>query len=289
MKSIYWILFMGLLSFNAASQSVNDYKYVLVPIHYEWAKEVDKYQLNSLTTFLFKKYGFEAYQGLENLPKDVDRNSCNLLTADVTEKATLFRTELQVLLKDCNDKIVFTSQKGSSKLKVFERAYHEALRGAFISVEELEYAYNGSAANETMEAKKQPSDNTSVQVVEVQKKEPVLARPEKVTEPLQGKSVTPIVVKKPKRAITPTSTQEAIEVDHYKSKDGTYSLDISVGSMIFYEGSKVIGEITPKAAASYQIVTSEFSGKGYFQNEQFVIEREIKGVQGIVKMIFEKE
>jgi hypothetical protein len=285
MKSIYGMLFIGLLSFNVASQSVNDYKYVFVPNHYEWAKEVDKYQINSLTTFLFKKYGFEAFQGLGNLPKNIDINSCDLLTADVEEKASLFRTELKVVLKDCNDKIVFTSQKGSSKLKEFKPAYHEALRRAFKSVKELQYTYTGNNTVDSMQATKQPSGNTSAPL---QEEESLAKIPDEVVA-VPEKTETAVADRKPTTVVATNSDQEVLEVDHYRSTDSVYRLDISVGSMIFYEGSKVIGKITSRAAASYQIVTSEFSGKGYFQNEQFVIERKIKGVPGIVQMIFEKQ
>jgi len=277
---------MGLLSFNGASQSVNDYKYVIVPDHYDWAKEIDKYQLNSLTTFLFKKYGFDAYQSIDSLPDDININGCNSLTADVEEKSNFLRTKLKVVLKNCKGEIVFTSQDGMSKLKQYKPAYHAALRSAFQSIKELKYVYSSVQVSTVKEDKKQPL--TSAEVTD-KKPEPVEEEPKVITETVQEKPVTPIVDKKPKPVLAASSNEEAIEVDHYKSTDGTYSLDIGVGSMIFYEGSKVIGEITPKAAAFYQIVTSEFSGKGYFQNDQFVIEREIKGVQGIVKMIFEKE
>jgi len=234
MKSIYWLLLMGLLSFSATGQSVNDYKYVLVPHYYEWAKEVDKYQLNSLTTFLFKKYGFKAFQGLENLPKDVDRNRCNILTADVEQNATLFRTKLKVLLKDCNGDIVFMSQEGSSKQKQFKPAYHEALRKAFTSIEEIKYAYN-EPTNSTI-SKSEPQQTSKAP-------EGLDEKPKYASELVKENPVIPIAKTEPKFDFTPESLRAA----------------------------------------------NEFSGKGYFSGDQFIVEREIKGVQGIVKMIFEKE
>ena len=44
---------------NVYSQSnLNDYKYVIVPNKFDFLKENDQYQLNSLAAFLFEKYGF---------------------------------------------------------------------------------------------------------------------------------------------------------------------------------------------------------------------------------------
>ena len=61
MKLIYTILLVLAMSNSSTGQSLNDYKYVIVPGKFDFLKESDKYQLNSLTKFLFEKYGFEAY------------------------------------------------------------------------------------------------------------------------------------------------------------------------------------------------------------------------------------
>ena len=46
---------------NVYSQSnLNDYKYIIVPNKFDFLKEKDQYQLNSLAAFLFNKYGFLA-------------------------------------------------------------------------------------------------------------------------------------------------------------------------------------------------------------------------------------
>ena len=276
MKSIYILFFLGLFTSNMIAQSLNDYKYVIVPDSYEWAREIDKYQVNSLTTFLFKKYGFNAYKVSETLPNDVNANGCNTLTADVEENATLFRTKLKVILKDCTGEVVYVSQEGSSKAKEFKKAYHEALRNAFLSIEELKYSYSGPKESTVKKPNQQPTEAS----------EAVENKTEPSTAVVQSEKETVAVSPKAKPEPEPIPV---VEKDHYVSADGTYGLDVSVGSMVFYEGKKVIGTLTPKAAAFYQVETSEFSGKGYFENDQFIIEREIKGVQGIIKMIFEKE
>lgn len=273
MKSFYALLFFALISFNSIAQAVNEYKYVIVPDRYSWAGAADKYQVNSLTTFLFKKYGFEAYQLGEILPSDMNAGACNALTADVTEDSSILRTKLKVILKNCKGEIVFISDEGTSKEKEYKKAYHEALRSAFLSIKELEYTYVGSSKSVKEESNNLSTPSTTS--VDVQKDESV----QEVAKVLEAPKVPEVV----------TTTQKVTTVDRYISQDGTYRLEVSKESLVFYEGSKVIGMLVPKASSSYPVKTSEFNGKGYFVNEQFIVEREIKGVQGVIQMIFEKE
>ena len=262
MKSIFSLLLLVLFSISAMSQSVNNYKYVLVPNSYSWTKQIDKYQINSLTTFLFKKYGFQAYQlGVGDLPDDMNKNSCNSLTADVEDSSGLIRTKLKVVLKDCDGKIVFISEEGSSKLKDYTRAHHGALRMAFLSIADLQYRYNGAGSENTPSS---PATTENSVIAEVSEE-----KPEKITNPIESKSI--------------------LGREKYNSQDGSYSLVKGDGVLVFYEGDTKIGVLVSEQAASYTITTTEFAGKGYFENDQFIIEREIKGVQGIIKMIFEKE
>ena len=138
------IAFFMVFSGNA-QKSVNDYKYVIVPTRYNFLKQDDSYQLNSLTQFLFKKYGFHAILQGQELPADLITNGCKGLQADVTKNSGLFVTKLVVTLKDCNGREVFTSTEGTSKEKDFKTAYHAALRDAFKSIEQLNYSYNSKA------------------------------------------------------------------------------------------------------------------------------------------------
>lgn len=265
MKSIYALLFFALISFNSIAQSVNDYKYVIVPDRYAWAGGADNHQVNSLTTFLFKKYGFDAYQLGTILPADMNSGGCNSLTADVLESSSFIRTKLKVILKDCEGDIVFATQEGQSKEKDFKRAYHEALRDAFLSIKELEYKYNGATNQEKVDSQASSSKNS-----------------------LESKSTSPDVKEEEQKMEKKRSSQESA-LARYLSLDRTYALEVQEGELTFFEGTKEIGSSFKKAIDFYQVNTTEFSGKGYFKDNQFIIEREIKGVQGLVKMIFEKE
>ncbi len=131
-----------LITITGFSQnSLNDYKYVVVPNQYEFFKIADKYQLNSLSKFLFNKYGFKAYMKDEKLPDDAVINKCLILNADVLEKKTMFKTKLAIELKNCNGDIVFTTPQGESRKKEYKSSYNEALRNAFKNFSTMNYKY----------------------------------------------------------------------------------------------------------------------------------------------------
>jgi len=141
MKKIFLVLMF--ISVHGFSQSVLDeYKYIQVPGKYEFLKEADQYQLNSLTRFLFKKEGFTVLPGEENYPEDYKQNRCLALKVDVANNSGLFNTKVVIKLIGCNDKIVFTSKEGKSREKEYKAGYQEALREAFESIESLDYRYN---------------------------------------------------------------------------------------------------------------------------------------------------
>ncbi|WP_440121012.1 hypothetical protein [Tenacibaculum sp. Ill] len=140
MKKILLIaLFITTASF--AQKSINNYKYVIVPSKFDFVKEKDKYQTSSLTKFLFNKYGFAAFLEDEKLPEETVNNRCLVLTGVVKDDSGLFTTKSIVELRDCYNKVVFTSQVGRSKEKEYKKAYHEAIRNAFKSIEALKYKY----------------------------------------------------------------------------------------------------------------------------------------------------
>lgn len=125
-------------------KSLNNYKYVIVPIKFDFITENDQYKLNSLTEFLFEKYGFTAILEGEKFPEDLILNPCSALNAEVHSDSGMFSflTKVNIVLKNCNQQVVFESKEGKSKLKDREFAYQEALRDAFLSIEALNYSYS---------------------------------------------------------------------------------------------------------------------------------------------------
>jgi len=147
MKKIL-IIFLAFASVTSsfAQKSLNDYKYVIVPYKYDFLNEKDKYQLNSLSQFLFNKYGFEAIMEDAEFPTDLIRNRCLGLRSDVIKESGVFVTKLKVQLKDCNGAIVYTTKLGTSREKQYKVAYNIAIRGAFEEFETLNYKYQPNEA-----------------------------------------------------------------------------------------------------------------------------------------------
>ena len=143
---IKFLLIALLTSVIGFSQSVNDYKAVIVPLKYDFLKTENQYRLSTMTKANLVKAGFKAFYGNEQLPAEfADR--CDLLYADVKRDNGFLVTKLFVEFRDCYGKVVFTSQVGKSKEKEYESAYRESLEMAFVSISALQYKYNGKSAN----------------------------------------------------------------------------------------------------------------------------------------------
>jgi len=141
----YVLLLLLFISFSGyAQQTINNYKYVLVPERFGFLKENDQYGLNSLTKMFLEEKGFTVYLDNAELPAEIANNKCNALNAEVLEKNSMFSTNLTLLLKDCKGNIVFKSAEGKSREKEYRAAYNLALREAFTSLNETRYTYNGT-------------------------------------------------------------------------------------------------------------------------------------------------
>lgn len=139
------LLLILLTSFIGFSQTVNDYKAVIVPIKFDFSKGVNPYRLSTLTKSNLGKAGFQAFYENEQLPEGYGER-CELLYADVRKDSGFLVTKLYVEFKDCFGKVIYTSEIGRSKEKEYDLAYREALDMAFMSVYKLSYKYNGKTA-----------------------------------------------------------------------------------------------------------------------------------------------
>jgi len=157
-----------------SQKDLNDYKYVIVPAKFEFFKEPDKFQLNSLTKFLFEKYGFNAIMVDEPFPSDIRGNNCIELRAYVIEHSAVFKTKLQVELYDCKNELVYKTDIGQTREKEYKKAYKLALRDAMDELEDVNYKYNGK--------KSQASSEMEVKSIEPIEKE-VMVKAEKLIEP----------------------------------------------------------------------------------------------------------
>lgn len=144
----YFLLFLLFISVSGYAQNtINNYKFVLVPERYSFLKQTDQYKLNTLTKRLLEEKGFTVYFDNSELPNEIAGNKCSALNVDVTEKNSMLSTKLTLTLKDCKGNVVFKSKEGKSREKEYDISYNLALRDAFTSLDEVKYAYTPAAAN----------------------------------------------------------------------------------------------------------------------------------------------
>ena len=146
MKNIILSCFLFSISFGL-SQQLDNYKYVIVPVKFDFLKEADQYSLNSVTKLYLQNYGFETYFDNEKLPTALVDKNCNKLFVVVDENNSMFSTKIKINFKDCNGKILFTSAEGSSRSKEYQTAYNEAFRTALKSIASANYKYQEKKEN----------------------------------------------------------------------------------------------------------------------------------------------
>ena len=179
-KRFLFFAVVFMLSISVYSQNnVNDYKYVIVPNEYRFLDEPDQYQLNSISHFLFNKYGFIALKEDEIFPNDLIFNPCLGLKADVIDESGTFKRKLVIELKNCKNEVIFLSQEGESSEKVYAIAYNKALRDAFLYVNALYYKYKPNKAILAMGSSKNEATD---QEIEQLKEEIAVLKQEKETQ-----------------------------------------------------------------------------------------------------------
>jgi len=204
-KYLVIIIFFSYVSIAFSQDNLNAYKYIIVPEKYDFLKEDDKYQLNSLTKFLFEKKSFQTMLENESYPADLLANPCLAVTVGVNDNSTMFTSKLTIELKDCYNKVVFISKEGRSKEKDYKRSYQEALRNAFISIDELDYNFDSKLVNNVQVTAHSPNPK-STSIVTV-----------KTIDNIEEKQVTSVTPDK--QIITQTPTPKAAPTKPVKTVD----------------------------------------------------------------------
>lgn len=265
---------------SSAQTNTNNYKYVVVPKGYEFLKKEDAYQLNSLTKFLFNKYGFVAFLQGENVPSDLAENGCKGLRADVKKSSSLFLTKLTVSLTDCNGAVLFTSDEGQSKEKDFKTAYHEALRNAFKSVEKLNHQYVEGEANSVSQAKVPKQDKAVKPEV---KKEALVNGSKPVKESTENEEN-----KSSKTVMTDKDVSYSLNNIAYVFDNTAYGFELSKKQS---DGKKLVGKIYKLGKDnSYLVKAEDLSGFGYFDSYgNFILERINPATELIIKDVLARQ
>lgn len=263
-KYISAFLFCFGLSASVAAQDLNNYQYVQVPDKFEFLKEENQYQLNALTAFLLEKYGFKPLYK-KQLPPGIQ--PCDVLKANVDNDSGLFRTGLYVSLSDCKNNILFTSEKGSSREKDYKVSYHEALRNAFTSFEDLNYspiiAENAATGRKNTE-KDLPKEIIVDPIVTSEEIEEVAA--EKTSSEAK---VTSSEAEKTASETERTSS-EAGETQKFTNGPVTYLLNkTSAGYELFREGEqqKFASLMKSGGGDNYLYSSKNVSGNAFFDKQ----------------------
>ncbi|GAA4238506.1 hypothetical protein GCM10022291_29230 [Postechiella marina] len=225
-----------------SQENLNEYKYIIVPKQFSFLKHPDEYRMNGLAKFLFEKYGYSAFMEGDQYPEGYFNNRCSALRVDVFKEPGMFKTRLKAVLKDCNDKVVYTSKTGESREKEFGKAYNESLRDAFLSFKALNYKYTPKKG-QTTTVVKQPSvvaKNEEISNNEIQKlKEEIETLKKQKQE--EAKQVVA-----PKAQVVQTVTKEVVVAKPVVSKSMSgvlYAQETENGFQLVDSSPKVVYKI----------------------------------------------
>lgn len=162
------LLFVLLFTSFCFAQNVNNFKAVIVPLKFDFIRTNNQYRLCTISKAHLVNAGFTVYYSNEILPKEyTDR--CDLLYYDIVKENAFLATKFHIELKDCSGNLVYKSETGYTKEKDTEMAYSDALKKAFVSVNNLHYKYEkSSVASPIVEVKSEvaPTVVSTVPVIE---------------------------------------------------------------------------------------------------------------------------
>jgi hypothetical protein len=107
-----------------------NYKYVIVPKKFSFFSDENEYNTSSMTKAFFEKEGFVVFYDTDEFPSELANNRCLALYVNALKKSNMFITKINFELKDCANKIIYTSIPGSSKEKEYQKSYNESFRMA---------------------------------------------------------------------------------------------------------------------------------------------------------------
>lgn len=253
-KQILIIITLVLIQLNVfAQKSINNYKYVIVPKTYNFLGEEDRYQINSITKFLFNKYGYTAFFQNEEYPDDLKKNRCLAMFANVEQEKGFLRTKLRIDLSDCNGNIIISSRVGSTNEKDFTKAYNLALRDAFETFQEINYKYEPSKMDSSENAEPMQTQKLVVEEKGIENLENV-AKPikEETKEVAAVVATAKMTTTEPELGVEETNI-ELIE----ESKDVLYAQPIENGYQIIDTTPKIVMILLKTAQTNVFIVKDQ--------------------------------
>ena len=273
-KTILILVFLSTYQFSWAQQDLNNYKYVIVPKHFDFQKAPDSYKINSLTKFLVAKKGFQTIFEDEVYPNELISNQCLALKINLLKESNFMRTKIKIVFTNCQNKTVYESGVGVSKLKEYNKLYPQAIRRAFQTFDDFQYSYT-------------PKKEVVV------KEMPLVLE---VLKPTEKPSTKPtVVVKEVKKVQTVEKKANIVKqedpiVGLYSSDDMIYEIAAFQNYYIFSKRivdgnsfqTKPLGFIYKTSKKGNYLIKSTDTLTGYLLDEGHFIIDEI-GADGIVK------
>ena len=274
---------MILGTFNISAQELNQYKYVIVPEEFELSKEVNQFQLNALTKFLFEKFGFEAIMKRDEKPLDLQENYCLGLSAKVKDNSGLFVTKLVVQLEDCRGNIVFETKEGRSREKDYKKAHHEALRDAFSDIEDLNYQYDPAEVS-TLSTTNNKSKTEEVEQAEIAEAVPATEQRETSNEAKTPTSApAEVVVENPM-----ISSASAKELSFEKDAKSYFLEKSETGYSFFQKGSEEPFAVLAKSGDENSFIYKSLTRQGvaYFEENGNLVVEYLNSENKSVKQVY---
>lgn len=235
MRNLLLFVFAMLSSF-CFSQTVNDYKAVIVPLKYDFLRTENQYRLSTITKHNLLKAGFMAFYANEFLPFEYNEK-CSMLYVNVEKINALLITKLFVVFKDCYGKEIYKSEIGKSKEKDFELAYTESLNQAFESIYNLNYKFSGTSVAPVLKASAPSNSNTVPVIVSSSEGDSNLLYAQATATGYQLVDSSPKVVFKLNKTSTPT-----IYTATKGNVQGVFIQKENEWFFEFYENEKLISE-----------------------------------------------
>lgn len=188
MKKAFLVLF-SFFSLCSFAQSINNYEYVAISKKYDFQRNPDEYQLNSLLKCQLKEYGFHVLYNTD-LPLVDENDRCLILNANVISKSNIFLFKFIIEFTDCNNSIILQTQIGGSKEKDLYDAFTEALDGALKTPELVKYKFDGvhkkilldgTDSMEGVDSEKSKTEESKIETTKEEKSWMEEATPVKVT------------------------------------------------------------------------------------------------------------
>ncbi|SNR45721.1 hypothetical protein SAMN06265371_103203 [Lutibacter agarilyticus] len=236
-----------------AQKSIKDYKYIIVPKQYEFQKREDQHQINSLTKFLFEKEEFIVFFSDESFPEELALNACAALKAIVNDESGMLSTKVTISLVDCYNKVIYTTPEGRSKIKDYKKGYHQAIRNAFVNIQELDEEVEGETTEEITAIEAVVAESAEEQVVAVSpvetavkeeiaetKSEVEVKAVKEASAPVAVAAIPVVVPKKEAKEIKESKPDKAAKA---YTIEGTYFIDMWGECVISKKGNdyKVVG------------------------------------------------